>query len=65
MSLEEFEIDGKKILLNNDFKKEETGIAYLEEEEDELDKTAEIKVINDEDFDDNTLIDIFGEENHE
>jgi hypothetical protein len=66
MALEEFEIDGKKVVINNEFNEKETGVAILDrEEDDEFEKTMEVEPIDDEEYLSNTLTDIFGEENHE
>ncbi len=62
MSLEEFEIDGEKYVLNNEISKDETGVAFYDDE-DELEKTQEVEVINDEDLLSKTLTNVFGEEN--
>jgi hypothetical protein len=61
MSLEEFEIDGKKILINNYYSEDETGIAFKDGNQ-ELSKTQEIKIITDEELNDKTTLDVFGED---
>jgi hypothetical protein len=66
MALEEFEIGGKKVVINNEFNEKETCVAILDrEEDDEFEKTMEVEPIDDEEYLSNTLTDIFGEENHE
>ena len=65
MDLEEFEIDGKKVVLNNDVNEDETGVAFHDNEEVELEKTHQIDIVYDPASLENTLTDIFGEENHE
>ncbi len=62
MSLEEFEIDEKKFVLNNEIGEDETGVAFYDDE-DELEKTQEVEVINDEDLFSKTLTNVFGDEN--
>lgn len=61
MALEEFEIDGKKFVLNNEISEDETGVVL--HDEDELEKTQEVEVISDEELFGQTLTNIFGEEN--
>ena len=66
MALEEFEVNGKKVVINNEFNERETGVAILDmEDDDEFEKTMEVEPIDDEEYLSNTLTDIFGEENHE
>ena len=66
MALEEFEIDGVKILINNEVRKDETGVVSLNKnEEDDLEKTKEIEIPTKEDLLDKTLTNVFGEEKHE
>ena len=63
MNLEEFEVNGNKILLNNNISELETGVAYIEKDDEELDKTEEIKIIDEDDINEKTLTDIFGDKN--
>ena len=49
MDLEEFEIDGKKVYISNKSTEGETGVAYFVED-DNIEKTQEIKVLNEEDI---------------
>jgi hypothetical protein len=68
MNLEEFEIDGKKVILDNNFSEDETGIAFYNDEEDDeidLDKTHQIDIVYDPASLENTLTDIFKDDSHE
>ena len=67
MNLEEFEIDGKKVILDNNFSEDETGVAYHDEEDNQLDldKTHQIDIVFDPASLENTLTDIFKDDSHE
>ena len=65
MKYEEFEVDGKKVILNTEYSKEQTGIADLDDKEEELEKTQEFEPISKEELYSDTMTDIFGEDSNE
>ena len=62
MAMREFEVDNKKVYIDDEIEENETD-CLLEDKKDDLFDTKKIEVINDEDLLSNTITNIFGDEN--
>lgn len=63
MSLVKYEVDGEIFYVDDELKKEETGVVSLDNKSEDFEKTQEIDVINEEDLLSDTLTDVFGDNN--
>ena len=62
MAIKKVKFNDSFIYINDEVKEEEKGYAIFNETEEDLEKTREIEPINEKDMFEDTLTDIFGDE---